>query len=163
MTELPASKEAVVLQLLAEGDVMLCLDARHAGVRVPAQHAHDPALRLVLNMHFPHPIEVTADGISANLAFGGRRFACYVPMAALWAAFNPQNMQGMMWPEAMPPEVQADLVAQQQSAGQTAPPDTPPQAATRLRSVRKPRKAPAGQKQEEPPPPRQRGHLRVIK
>jgi len=162
MTELPASKEAVVLQLLAEGDVMLCLDARHAEVQVPAQHAHDQALRLVLNMNFPHPIEVTADGISANLAFGGRRFACYVPMAALWAAFNPQNMQGMTWPEDMPPEVRADLTAQQQSAEQAAPPDHAPQPA-RLRTVRKPRKSPTDQQQEAPPPSRQRGHLRVIK
>ena len=163
MAEPQASKEAVVLQLLAEGDVMLCLDARYAGVRVPAQHAQDPALRLVLNINFPHPIEVTADGISANLAFGGRRVACYVPMPALWAAFNPQSMQGMMWPDDMPPEVRADLAAKQQSAQQAAPADQPTEPPARPRTVKKPRKATTEQKKEESPPPRQRGHLRVIK
>jgi hypothetical protein len=81
MAETPASKEMVVWKLLEEGDTMLCLDARHAGVRVPAQHAKEPGLRLILNLNFPQPIEVTAEGISANLAFGGRRFACYIPMA----------------------------------------------------------------------------------
>jgi stringent starvation protein B len=176
MPDTPTSKEAVVLKLLAEGDTMLCLDARHQGVRVPSQHANNHALRLILNLNFPQPIEVTAQGVNANLSFGGRRYTCYIPMEAVWAAFNPDTMQGMMWPDSMPAEVKADLALRQQEASQ--PPTALPQQATRSAA---PAKAPkprgrlrpvagAGKKNsdqdqddEGPQPPRQRGHLRIIK
>jgi stringent starvation protein B len=162
MNKTPASKEAVVLKLLAEGDTMLCLDARRAGVRVPPQHTHDPALRLILNLNFPRPIDVTSAGISASLSFGGRRFACFIPMEALWAVFKPQTMQGMMWPESMPPEVLANFTAQQQEGQQAAPGDAVEQPARpRMRVEKSQKKTP--KHAAEPPPPRQRGHLRVIK
>ena len=67
MQESVTSKEAVVLKLLSEGDTMVCLDARYPGVHVPPQHVQNPNLRLILNLNFPHPITVTADGISANM------------------------------------------------------------------------------------------------
>jgi stringent starvation protein B len=154
MNTSPPSKEAVVLQLLAEGDVMLCLDARCANVRVPAQHAQNPALRLILNLNFPSPIDVTAEGISANLSFGGRRTTCYIPLDALWGAFDPQTMQGRMWPDSMPPEVTADLAAQQQQEQ--------PEAALPGRPHIIPGKD-AETADEAAKKPRQRGHLRVIK
>ena len=163
MNEPLASKEAVVLKLLEEGDIMLCLDARHEGVCVPAQQAHNPALRLILNLNFPHPIDVTASGVSANLSFSGRRFACFIPMEALWGVFNPRTMQGMMWPDSMPPEVLADLVVQQQQEGQQTAPVSPPQQSTRLRVVAGQGEKTTGKSEEEPHPLRQRGHLRVIK
>jgi stringent starvation protein B len=160
MTQNPQSKEAVVLQLLEEGDTTLCLDARHAGVEVPRQHAQNPSLQLILNLNFPHPIHVSEDGISANLSFGGRRHACYIPMEALWAAFNPQNMKGMMWPDSMPPEVRDNLTAAQ------AQPERKSEV-TPLKARQKPQRvALAPQPQDQPKEhagPRQRGHLRVIK
>lgn len=175
MPDAPTSKEAVVLKLLAEGDTMLCLDARYQGVHVPPQHAHNHALRLILNLNFPQPIEVTAQGVSANLSFGGRRYACYIPMEAVWAAFNPDTMQGMMWPDNMPAEVKADLALRQQQEA-SPPPTEPPQQATRsaapaktlklrgrLRPVDGAGKKDTDQDDAEPQPPRPRGHLRIIK
>ncbi len=160
MTRDPRSKEAIVLQLLEEGDTTLCLDARHEGVEVPRQHAQNPSLQLILNLNFPHPIHVSEDGISANLSFGGRRHACYIPMDALWAAFNPQNMKGMMWPDSMPPEVQGNLTAEQEQGKRDV-------EATPLNVRQKPQPVvPEGQPQaqsKEPPTPRKRGHLRVVK
>jgi stringent starvation protein B len=173
MPDTPTSKEAVVLKLLSEGDTMLCLDARHQGVHVPPQHANNHALRLILNLNFPQPIEVTAQGVSANLSFGGRRYTCYIPMEAVWAAFNPDTMQGMMWPDSMPAEVKADLaLRQQQEAPQSQ--TTPSQQDTRSAAPAKALKsrgrlrpvAGAGKKspeEEDEGPPRQRGHLRIIK
>ena len=160
MTHEPQSKEAVVLQLLEEGDTTLCLDARHAGVEVPRQHAQNPSLQLILNLNFPHPIHVSEDGISANLSFGGRRHACYIPMDALWAAFNPQNMKGMMWPDSMPPEVRDNLKAAQAQPGRES--EVMPLKARQ----KPPRVALAPPPQDQPKEnagPRQRGHLRVIK
>jgi stringent starvation protein B len=158
MSETPTSKEAVVLKLLQEGDTMLCLDARCQGVRVPPEHTRNPALRLILNLNFPRPIDVTDEGVRADLAFGGRRTACYIPMEALWAAFNPETMQGMMWPDSMPPEVLADLAAQQQQA-QIAPSETSdsdqPEQPRVISGKRQPKKDRSSA--------RQRGHLRVIK
>lgn len=165
MAEAPVRKDTVVLKLLTEGDTMLCLDARHVGVRVPTQHATNPALRLILNLNFPHPIEVTPEGISASLAFGGRRFPCYIPMDALWAAFEPQTGEGMMWPESMPEEVRIDLLARQQ---QDSPSETKPAAPLkpreRLRRVpSRQQEAPPDTTAETPAAPRQRGHLRIVK
>jgi stringent starvation protein B len=158
MSQIPPSKDAVVLKLLEEGDTMLCLDARREGVCVPPQHANDPALRLILNLNFPRPIDVTEEGISASLSFGGRRFACYIPMAALWAAFNPQTRQGMMWPESMPAEVARDL-AGQQTGGPVAA--AAPTSATPAEAGSE--SEPAAARPDTPQTPRQRGHLRVIK
>ena len=62
MNSAPASKEAVVLKLLAEGDTMLCLDARHPDACVPPHQSRNPALRLILNRNFPRPIDVTGGG-----------------------------------------------------------------------------------------------------
>lgn len=157
MAQTLPSKDVVVLKLLEEGDTMLCLDARHQGVVVPREHVQNPALRLILNLSFPHPIHVTATGISADLSFGGRRHRCYIPMDALWAVFNPQTMQGMMWPESIPAEVQAEMAAQPaHSASNRAPeqPTTPPPA--------------PGKRRRNPPgkddtTSRQRGHLRIVK
>jgi stringent starvation protein B len=159
MNDTSASKEAVVLKLLEEGDTMLCLDARHQGVQVPPQHAQNPALRLILSLHFPQPIEVTTEGVSANLSFAGRRFHCYVPMSALWAAFNPHTGQGTMWPESMPSEVLADLAkSSPHKAPQAAPPvAAEPQAPLQIVDQQTTEGEPA------PKPPRQRGHLRIIK
>ena len=159
MATSPPDKETVVLQLLAEGDAMLCLDARHKGVRVPAEHAHNPALRLILNLNFPHPIDVTAEGISARLSFGGRRIACHIPLDALWAAFEPQTMQGMMWPDSMPPEVAADLVNQQQQ--KTVSPSPGKAARSKRNHPEQSNKAETGE--DVTKEPRQRGHLRIIK
>jgi stringent starvation protein B len=125
------------------------------------------------------PIEITAQGVSANLAFGGRRYTCYIPMEAVWAAFNPDTMQGMMWPDSMPAEVKADLaLRQQQDASQshTSPPQLTPRAAAptktakprgRLRPVARAGKKTTDKdntdKDDREPPPRQRGHLRIVK
>ena len=160
MTRDPQSKEAVVLQLLEEGDTTLCLDARHTGVEVPRQHAQNPSLQLILNLNFPQPIHVSEDGISANLSFGGRRHACYVPMEALWAAFNPQNMKGMMWPDSMPPEVQANLAAEEERPEHGAK-TTPLNA--RQRTQRMGSDRPRQEEPKEQGSPRKRGHLRVVK
>lgn len=157
MSTPPVSKEAVVLKLLAEGDAMLCLDARHPDACVPPHQARNPALRLILNRNFPRPIDVSAEGISVNLSFGGQRFDCYVPMDALWAAFNPHTMEGALWQESAAPEVLESLKAQLQVKQPTDPASettrkTGPQAVPRANG-----EAPSATT------PRKRGHLRLVK
>lgn len=132
---------------------MLCLDARHPDACVPPHQAHNPALRLILNRNFPRPIEVTEAGISVNLSFGGRRFDCYVPLEALWAAFNPHTMEGALWQESASPEVLENLRAQLHvKPAAEAAHQTRPQAVPRANG-----EAPAAKT------PRKRGHLRLVK
>ena len=153
----PDSKEAVVLKLLAEGDTMLCLDARHPDACVPPHQAQNPALRLILNVNFPRPIDVTEAGISVNLSFGGRRFDCYVPMEALWAAFNPHTMEGALWQESASPEVLESLKAQLHV-------NQPAESASDAARAPGPTAVPRAN--AEPPAsksPRKRGHLRLVK
>lgn len=157
MSTTPVSKEAVILKLLAEGDTMLCLDARHPDARVPPHQAQNPALRLILNRNFPRPIDVTEAGISVNLSFGGRRFDCYVPMDALWAAFNPHTMAGALWQESASPEVLENLKAQLQ-VKQPAEPASEAACKTGPKAVpRANGEVPAAET------PRKRGHLRLVK
>lgn len=151
------SKEAVILKLLAEGDTMLCLDARHPNACVPRHQAHNPALRLILNRQFPRPIDVTEEGISVNLSFGGRRFDCYIPMDALWAAFNPHTMEGGLWQESASPEVLESLKAQLQ---------VKPAAQPTFEAARNtgPKMVPrANGETPAATTPRKRGHLRLVK
>jgi stringent starvation protein B len=157
------SKETVILKLLEEGDTMVCLDARYEGVAMPREHADNPALRLIFNLNFPQPIDVTTEGIHANLAFGGRRHACYIPMDAVWAAFNPQTMQGMMWQESMPEEVRTELAINQQQDATTPPVSEPSQTPAAPRVVAGSKKETPSEQDTTPKKPRQRGHLRVVK
>jgi hypothetical protein len=89
-------------------------------------------------------------------------------MEAIWAAFNPHTMAGMIWPESAAPEVLADLQAQQQQARQQ------PQSGkiSRLRPTLRAgaEQEAAGQQERAEAPeavapvtPRQRGHLRIVK
>ena len=153
----PASKEAVVLKLLAEGDTMLCLDARHPEACVPPHQTGNPALRLILNLKFPRPIDVSEEGIGVNLSFGGRRFDCYIPMAAVWAAFNPHTMEGTLWQESASPEVVEGLKAQMQEKRHVEP---------TAAGVGKPGPTAVPRTSSEAPTsasPRKRGHLRLVK
>lgn len=156
MDATPASKEAVVLKLLAEGDTLLCLDARHPDACVPPHQAGNPALRLILNRQFPRPIDVSEDGIGVNLSFGGRRFDCYIPMDALWAAFNPHTMEGSLWQESASPEVLEglkDQMKEKRDIDEAAGADkSGPTAVPRNNG-----EAPASAT------PRKRGHLRLVK
>ena len=164
MDATPPRKEDVVLKLLEEGDTMICLDARYPGVQVPKAHSQNPNLRLILNLNFPHPIEITAGGIAANLAFGGRRFACYVPMEALWAVFNPQTMQGMMWPASMPPEVLAEMSTPQKGGNGKTARDVAAGRAQRPKVIDgNGARTAAPSHSPDPSSETKRGHLRVIK
>jgi stringent starvation protein B len=157
MNTTPASKEAVILKLLAEGDAMLCLDARHPDACVPPHQSQNPALRLILNRRFPRPIDVTEHGIGVNLSFGGQRFDCYIPMDALWAVFNPHTMEGALWQESAAPEVLEGIKAHMQEK-QTAEPA--PTTAGNTGPTPVPR--PSGEA-SAPKTPRKRGHLRLVK
>jgi len=92
-------------KMLGNGDTMLCIDSRHKDVHVPENHRGKADLRLILNLNFRRPIEVTDDGVRAELLFGGAPFMCWIPYASVWGVYNPNKGEGYLWPAHLPREV----------------------------------------------------------
>jgi hypothetical protein len=60
------NKYDILVQLLSEGDAMVCLDARHSEVDVPNIHKDNLALSLVFNLNFRRPFDVQETGIQVK-------------------------------------------------------------------------------------------------
>lgn len=91
-----------IISLLAEGDTMICFDARKKGVFVPPEHRNNHSLNLVFNLNFKRPIDVQEEAIYATLAFGGRPYSCVIPMEAIWSAYDPHSGKGQVWGDSVP-------------------------------------------------------------
>ena len=105
------NKYDILVQLLSEGDAMVCLDARHPEVDVPNTHKDNPALSLVFNLNFRRPFDVQETGIFATLAFGGRPHKCVIPFEAVWAIHEPESKKGQVWEESFPKDLKLQVGA----------------------------------------------------
>ena len=105
------NKYDLLVQLLSEGDAMVCLDARHSEVDVPNTHKDNPALSLVFNLNFRRPFDVQETGIFATLAFGGRPHKCVIPFEAVWAIHEPESKKGQVWEESFPKDLKLQVGA----------------------------------------------------
>ena len=102
------NKYDFLIQLLSEGDAMVCLDARLSTVDVPGTHKDNSALSLVFNLNFRRPFEVQEDGVYATLAFGGRPHKCIIPFESVWAIHGPESKKGQVWEESFPKDLQLE-------------------------------------------------------
>ena len=103
-------KRAAFTALLANGITALHMDARVAGLRVPA-HLRDRSW-LVLNFSYGYQLSdfnFDDDGVEASLSFGGRPFPCFVPWEAVFAMSDESRDTFHVWQEDMPPEAVASL------------------------------------------------------
>ena len=105
------NKYDFLVQLLSEGDAMVCLDARHSEVDVPNTHKDNPALSLVFNLNFRRPFDVQETGIFATLAFGGRPHKCVIPFEAVWAIHEPESKKGQVWEASFPKDLKLQVGA----------------------------------------------------
>ena len=153
-----SSKEEIVTQLLSEGDVMLCLDARQENVQVPPVHKDDPGLKLIVNLRFPTSVQVTPEGISATLSFNSRPFSCFIPFSSLWGAYNPHTFKGVVWTSHVPVEVQREILREPDSVLSLNPQVEVQKSGPALKVL-------AGGKRNRRTLPGKsaRGHLRLIK
>lgn len=106
-------KRKLVEELLAEGPVLVRVDARSEGVHVPEDFRNDP--RLVLRFGYGlspaiADLDIDEEGISGTLTFGGRPFHCILPWRSLYAVVAEPEQRGMVWPEDVPEEVLGELV-----------------------------------------------------
>ena len=109
-------KHQRLIELLDRGMVMIHLDARRRGVRVPPAHAENPALALNLSYRFGIPdLEIDETGVSASLSFSGSRFHCTLPWSALFAMRSHTDDTFHVWSADIPEEL---LVRAQEYARQ---------------------------------------------
>ena len=147
------NKYDFLVQLLSEGDAMVCLDARHSEVDVPNTHKDNPALSLVFNLNFRRPFDVEETGIFATLAFGGRPHKCVIPFEAVWAIHEPESKKGQVWEESFPKDLKLQVGANVKEASLESEPP--------LMNVKIPSKI--SKKGQSSRSKNDRSHLRVIK
>ncbi|MFZ5472049.1 MAG: ClpXP protease specificity-enhancing factor SspB [Myxococcota bacterium] len=153
-------KKERLLTALDKGLTMVHLDARRAGVLVPSHLKTEAHLLLNLSYRFDPPdLSVGEWGIRSTLTFSGKRFTVAIPWSALYAITSHVTKEFWMYPDDMPAEIleAAKLTSK-------VPLEDGPMKKTRglLREVVAEKPAP-DEKKDEPPKPRGRGHLRVVK
>jgi stringent starvation protein B len=141
------SKRQVVERLLADGPILVHIDARRGEASVPERFRGDP--RLVLRFGYgltPAIVDLALDdrGLTGTLSFGGVPHRCVLPWPSIYAVVGESDQKGMVWPDDVPPEVQtAAGVGGDASAAAKDEADEPDVTVT--------------------PPPRKRGgHLRLV-
>jgi stringent starvation protein B len=159
-------KKERLLSALDRGMVMIHLDARRPGVLVPKPLQQEMHLRLNLSYKFDPPdLTVSEWGLRSTLSFSGSRFKVAVPWSALFALTSHATSENWLYPDDMPPELIEQAIAH---AKTPAPSPVPDECATKEQKPSAVLREIAGEKREdegddEPPTPRARGHLRVIK
>ena len=147
------NKYDILVQLLSEGEAMVCLDARHSEVDVPNTHKDNPALSLVFNLNFRRPFDVQEAGIFATLAFGGRPHKCVIPFEAVWAIHEPESKKGQVWEESFPKDLKLQVGANVKEASLES---EPPLMNVKISSK-------VSKKGQSSRSKKDRSHLRVIK
>ena len=147
------NKYDILVQLLSEGDAMVCLDARHPEVDVPNTHKDNPALSLVFNLNFRRPFDVQETGIFATLAFGGRPHKCVIPFEAVWSIHEPESKKGQVWEESFPKDLKLQVGANVKEASLES---EPPLMNVKISSK-------ISKKGQSSRSKKDRSHLRVIK
>ena len=147
------NKYDILVQLLSEGDAMVCLDARHSEVDVPNTHKDNPALSLVFNLNFRRPFDVQETGIFATLAFGGRPHKCVIPFEAVWAIHEPESKKGQVWEGSFPKDLKLQVGANVKEASLES---EPPLMNVKISSK-------ISKKGQSSRSKKDRSHLRVIK
>ena len=147
------NKYDFLVQLLSEGDAMVCLDARHSEADVPNTHKDNPALSLVFNLNFRRPFDVEETGIFATLAFGGRPHKCVIPFEAVWAIHEPESKKGQVWEESFPKDLKLQVGANVKEASLES---KPPLMNVEIQSK-------VSKKGQSSRSKKDRSHLRVIK
>ena len=105
MEDVNKEKYDFLLNLLSEGDAMVCLDARQTDVVVPKPYKSDPSLNLIFNLNFRRPIDIQKEGIFVTLSFSGRPHKCEIPFTAIWAIYEPKMKKGQVWEECLPKDI----------------------------------------------------------
>jgi stringent starvation protein B len=104
------SKSEVLERLLGQGMVMVHLDARRPGVRVPPALRADPQLRLNLSYRFAsRDLSVSNQLVGCTLSFGGQPYYCELPVDAIFAITSRVTGETLVWPESLPAALESQV------------------------------------------------------
>ena len=118
-------KQSKLESMLQKGVVMIYLDARKPGVRLPAHLETQAYVALNLSYRFSPPdLAVNTWGVRATLSFEGRLFPVAVPWPAVFAIRSHVTMEFWLFPEDVP---EAFLETQE---AQKIPPPSPGKRST---------------------------------
>lgn len=101
-------KIQVVEELIGSGPILVHIDARAEGVRVPQSFASDPRLVLRFGYDLSPPIAdltIGDEALAGTLTFGGVPFSCVLPWTAVYAVVSEADQKGMVWPDDVPSAV----------------------------------------------------------
>ncbi len=88
--------------------VMVELDARRPGVRVPPALRGDSQLRLNLSYRFAsRDLSVSDELVGCTLSFSGQPYYCELPLDAIFAATSHVSGEALVWPESLPPALES--------------------------------------------------------
>jgi len=112
MTEIrfpdPAEREkrSRLLEMLDQGKVMIYVDPRRPGVDVPVHLRSEVAVPLNLSHRFGLSVfDVGPLAVKASLSFGGQRYLCVLPYAAIFGYVGHADGTRVVFADALPPEV----------------------------------------------------------
>lgn len=161
-------KRSLIEELLAQGPVLLHIDARHPLAQVPERFRKDP--KLVLRFGYdltPAIIDLSIDleGMYGTLTFGGVPTRCVLPWGCIYSVVSESDQKGMVWPEDVPEAVVDAL--QEQAAAEKAPAKKQGPTLGTVRTPSPDDDAATGDGPLPPPPaspsPGRGGHLKLVK
>lgn len=104
----PAADEKLEIftRLIEAGMVLVNLDTRAPGARVPPQHVGEPQLGLNFSHRFGlDDFSYDERGVRASLSFQGRPFFCDVPWGAVFMLRSYVTGEVVLFPASLPPEI----------------------------------------------------------
>jgi len=97
-------KHKTIEKLLEEDYVLLHIDPKNEGVKIPAYLRNDPSVTLKLSHAFRGSLSISEKLVSAELLFSGEYFTCDVPIEAVWGITGASG-KNLVWFDCAPTEV----------------------------------------------------------
>ena len=89
---------------MRDDHVLLHMDSRRSGVKVPDSLAGNYSLTLKLSYLFQGKTTHDANGIVSFLKFGSDYFECIIPWASIWGITDSSG-KNQVWPDDLPQEL----------------------------------------------------------
>ncbi len=117
-----AQKLAAFARYIEDGMVMVTIDARPVGVKVPAQFRGN----CQLNLNFSHrffldDFEYDDRGVRASLSFSGTSSLCDIPWPAVWMIRSHVTGEVALAPDDVPDVLRTDLLGPEPESVTEAP------------------------------------------